>query len=204
MSNDRGLNLTRRGFGSILSGAAAALGLGRSDAVIAAVTPGSLPDADLRDAALRGLALAGKRGDPVGAAAAEAALNRLAKTDPEGALLGRIYQLLDARPAAYWEGGGAPAAAPDLALLHTAIRACQPVAFGYTDLAGNRSLRTVRPLALVHPPQGVKLLTWCEERGDFRQFFVRSAQGLTALNGNFSADRLTLLQGLLAKEASRA
>lgn len=96
------------------------------------------------------------------------------------------------------------AAAADLATLHAAIRACQPVSFGYTDLSGNETARKVLPLALVHPPQGVKLLAWCEERGDFRQFFVRAMSHLTPRAGNFSEDRLALLEGLLEKEAGRA
>ena len=63
---------------------------------------------------------------------------------------------------------------------------------------------TTLPLALVHPPQGVKLLAWCEERKDFRQFFVRAMQGLTLGVGDFSQERMALLQGLLDKEAKRA
>lgn len=115
-------------------------------------------DPDLRDAALRDLALAGYRGDPVTAAAAHAAIERLSETDPEGALLARLYQMLDVRPAQYWPEDAPDADAADLAALHLAIRACQPVAFGYTDMSGNKTARTVLPLALVHPPQGVKLL----------------------------------------------
>jgi predicted DNA-binding transcriptional regulator YafY len=148
--------------------------------------------------------LASHRGDPVAAAAAEAALARLAETDPEAAFLGRIYQLLDVRPAAYWHGDQPAAAAADLSALHGAIRASQPVAFGYTDLSGQQTTRTVLPLALVHPPQGVKLLAWCEERMDFRQFFVRAMLGLALREGDFSGDRLALLQGLLDKETGRA
>ena len=78
------------------------------------------------------------------------------------------------------------------------------MAFGYTDLSGQETTRTVLPLALVHPPQGVKLLAWCEERRDFRQFFVRAMQGLTLREGDFSGDRKALLEGLLEKEADRA
>jgi len=62
----------------------------------------------------------------------------------------------------------------------------------------------VLPLALVHPPQGVKLLAWCEERRGFRQFFVRAMERLTLREGDFSRDRLALLRGLLDKEATRA
>ncbi|MDQ1850791.1 WYL domain-containing protein [Gemmobacter fulvus] len=161
-------------------------------------------DPDLRDAALRGLALAGYRGDPVTAAAANAALARLVETDPEAGLLGRIYQVLDVRPAAYWPDDVPAAAVADLGVLHAAIRACQPVAFGYTDLDGNKTTRTVLPLALVHPPQGVKLLAWCAARQDFRQFFVRSMQGPKPQPGDFSGDRMALLEGLLDKYTGRA
>ena len=142
--------------------------------------------------------------DPVTAAAANVALARLAETDPEAGLLGRIYQMLDVRPAAYWPDDVPAAAAADLAILHAAIRACQPEAFGYTDLEGNEATRTVLPLALVHPPHGVKLLVWCAEREDFRQFFVRSMQGPTPRPGDFSDDRMALLEGHLDKYFGRA
>ena len=198
------LTLTRRALGTRLAGLAAAIGFGQSVATSVAAQPASALDPELRDAALRGLALASHRGDPVAAKAAEATLARLAETDPEAALLGRIYQLLDVRPAAYWHGDMPAAAAADLSGLHGAIRASQPVAFGYTDLSGQETTRTVLPLALVHPPQGVKLLAWCEERGDFRQFFVCAMQGLTLREGDFSGDRVELLQRLLEKEAARA
>jgi predicted DNA-binding transcriptional regulator YafY len=198
------LTLTRRALGTRLAGFAAAIGFGQSAATNVAAQPSSALDPELRDAALRGLALASHRGDPVAARAAEATLARLAETDPEAALLGRIYQLLDVRPAAYWHGDLLAAAAADLSALHGAIRASQPVAFGYTDLSGQVTTRTVLPLALVHPPQGVKLLAWCEERRDFRQFFVRALQGLTLREGDFSGDRMALLRGLLDKEAGRA
>ena len=198
------LTLTRRALGTRLAGFAAAIGFGQSAATSVAAQPASAIDRELRDAALRGLALASHRGDPVAAKAAEATLARLAETDPEAALLGRIYQLLDVRPAAYWHGDLPTAAAADFSALHGAIRASQPVAFGYTDLSGQVTTRTVLPLALVHPPQGVKLLAWHEERRDFRQFFVRSMQRLTLREGEFSGDRLALLRGLLEKEAARA
>lgn len=198
------LTLTRRALGTRFAGAAAAIGFGNGAAASGMAKPAPALDPDLRDAALRGLALAGYRGDPVTAAAANAALARLAETDPEGALLGRIYRMLDVRPAAYWRKDVPEAAAADLATLHAAIRACQPVTFGYTDLSENETTRRVLPLALVHPPQGVKLLAWCEERQDFRQFFVRAIKGLAPCPGDFSEDRLALLEGLLEKESGRA
>jgi len=196
--------ITRRALGTRIAVAAAAFGFGNGAATRVAASPGPVMDPDLRDAALRGLALAGHRDDPVTAAAANAALARLAETDPEAGLLGRIYQLLDVRPAAYWPDNVPAAGAAELAILHAAIRACQPVAFGYTDLDGNQTARTVLPLALVHPPQGVKLLAWCAEREDFRQFFVRSMQNPTPRSGDFSDGRMALLEGLLDKYTGSA
>lgn len=152
---------------------------------------------------MRGLALAGHRGEPVTAAAAKAALKRLAEADPEAALLGRIYQLLDVRRAAYWPQDVPEAATADFATLHAVISATQPVAFSYTDQSGNQTTHTVLPLSLVHPPQGVKLLAWGQERSDFRQFFVRAMRGFAPQPGDFGADRLALLEGLLEKESWR-
>ncbi|MDO5648352.1 WYL domain-containing protein [Paracoccus sp. (in: a-proteobacteria)] len=184
--------MTRRGLAARLTAAAATVGLGAGPAQAAA-------DPVLRDAALRGLALAGMRGDPVAQAAADRTLAQMAQTDPEGALLARLYRRLDAPPTTYHEP--APAAARDaLALLHDLIAACRPVRFHYTDLQDQDSERVVLPLALVHPPQGVKLLAWCQERGDYRQFFVRAMDALTPQMGDFRAERMTLLQGLAEKE----
>ncbi|MDO5611970.1 MAG: WYL domain-containing protein [Paracoccus sp. (in: a-proteobacteria)] len=198
------VSLTRRALASRLAGVAAAIGIGGHGlSPVQAAAPAL--DPDLRDAALRGLALADHRGDPVNAAAARAAMQRLVETDPEGALLLRLYRKLDVRPAAYWQDQqlDLPDAAPHhLGALHRAIRDHAPIRFGYTDLQGKETERAVLPLALVHPPQGVKLLAWCSEAGDYRQFFVRAMQGLTILPGNFSDDRMELLQGLVHKEGA--
>lgn len=192
--------LTRRSLASRLIFGAAAIGLGNSAQAVPA-HPMAV-DPDLRDAALRGLALADRRGDPVAAGAADAALARLAETDPEGALLARLYRRLDVRPSAYWADDAPQAEARDLAVLHGAIAASRPVWFGYTDLNDRTSERTVLPLALVHPPQGVKLLAWCLSAEGYRQFFVREMRELTLGTKDFSARRMALLQGLVEKEGA--
>lgn len=189
---------TRRELASRLVSGAAALGVGASAASASGAQAGL--QLDLRDAALRGLALAHHRGDPVETAAANAAIANLAVTDPEAALLCRLYRRLDERPSAYWRAD-APAADPsNLALVHMAIRECRPIAFGYCDLSDNETGRTVLPLALVHPPQGVKLLAWCQMRAGFRQFFVRAMREPVLLPGDFSQQRVELLAGLVDKE----
>lgn len=85
-------------------------------------------------AALKDLALASHRGDPVAAKAAKAAFAQLAETDPESALLGRIYQLLELRLATFFYGD-LPEAAADFSALHGATRASPSVDFNYTDLS---------------------------------------------------------------------
>jgi predicted DNA-binding transcriptional regulator YafY len=196
---DAPLSLTRRGLAKGLAlGVTLMAGPARANASVSAPIPAL--DPALRDAALRGLALAGYRGDAVSAQAAEAAIARLAETDPEGALLARLYRALDVRPALVYRVDLPPAAPEVLAVLHAAIAASQPVAFGYTDLSDQTSARSVLPLALVHPPQGVKLLAWCQAAEGYRQFFVRAMQDVQPRAGDFSAERMALLQGLVEKE----
>lgn len=188
---------TRRALARLFASGTAALGMAP---LTAPAAPAAAVDPALRDAALRGLALAGHRGDPVSARAAQDAIIRLAQTDPEAALLARLYRALDVRPSSMYRLDQ-PAAQPEtLTLLHDAITRSQPVAFGYTDQSDQQSQRIVLPLALVHPPQGVKLMAWCDLRQGYRQFFVRAMTGTTPLAGDFSARRLTLLQGLVEKE----
>ncbi len=150
------------------------------------------------------MALADHRGDPVAAETARQAISRLAETDPEAALLCRLYRKLDVRPSAnYRADTDVPDAVPEnLRTLHNAIDACRAVSFSYTDLNGEGSTRTVLPLALVHPPQGVKLLAYCQLRKDYRQFFVRNLRNLEVVSGEFSEARYALLAGLVEKQGA--
>ena len=126
----------------------------------------------------------------------------MTETDPEGALLARLYRALDVRPSQYYRADMPEAAPAQLEVLHGAIAASQPVFFGYTDLSDQQSEREVLPLALVHPPQGVKLLAWCEAAQGYRQFFVRAMRDLVLRPGGFAERRMALLQGLVEKEGA--
>ena len=95
------LSLTRRALGTRLAGAAAAIGFGQGAAAKGVSDPAPALDPDLRDAALRGLALADYRGDPVTAAAAKATIERLSVTDPSRSST-RIWITLDGRYALVW------------------------------------------------------------------------------------------------------
>ncbi|HQS98166.1 MAG: hypothetical protein B7X90_17310 [Novosphingobium sp. 17-62-19] len=205
MRSDKHLALTRRAFATGLSGSLAALPA-TAHALADANQKVDLNDPDMRDAALRGLARAGERGDPVLAAKAEATLARLQASDPEAAMLVQVYKAYDVDAAVhrYNTLGSDSAAAPALALLHSAIQHCRAVSFHYTDLEDQQTSRTALPLAIVHPAQGIKLLAWCEKRGDIRQFFVRSMGDLTVGTAGFGPQRLSLLQKLADSAALRA
>ena len=46
----------------------------------------------------------------------------------------------------------------------------------------------------------MKLLAWCQKAEGYRQFFVRMMRDAVTLTGDFSAQRMALLQGLVDKE----
>jgi predicted DNA-binding transcriptional regulator YafY len=149
----------------------------------------------LHGAALRSLALAGQRGAPIATVATDATLRQLAETDPGGA---RLYRAVDVRrPAGYFWSDNPAAAEVILKIVHQAARAIRSVAFDYIDLEGEPCSRTVLPLALVYPPQRVKLLAWCQKAKGYRQFFVRSINGISARTWAFAPDRMALLRGLV-------
>jgi predicted DNA-binding transcriptional regulator YafY len=58
----------------------------------------------------------------------------------------------------------------DLALLRRALRMRLKVHFAYTDITGQASARTVRPLSLAFFGPVWMLAGWCELRDDFRTF----------------------------------
>jgi predicted DNA-binding transcriptional regulator YafY len=65
-----------------------------------------------------------------------------------------------------------PEIAVDMAGLRRCVREERKVLIDYLDLAGTRSVRVVRPMALVFFPPVWVLLGWCELRRDFRSFRV--------------------------------
>ncbi|TKD51212.1 helix-turn-helix transcriptional regulator [Sphingomonas baiyangensis] len=196
------LKVSRRGFAAGLTGTLTAL-LPRNASVAAEGDGATLrDDRFLRDATLRGLARAGERGDPVLAEQAEAAIETLARTDPEAALLVRIYRRFEQDSPVFQprHPASGPEFATALSVLHDAIADCREIGFAYTALDGVTSTRRVLPLVLVQPRQGIKLIAWCELRSDFRQFFVRSIANLRVEPVRFVGNRLGLLARLAEQE----
>lgn len=81
-----------------------------------------------------------------------------------------------------------------LAPLRQAIRAAQAVEIIYCSLNGERSKRTVKPIALVYFAEVNLLAAWCEARADYRHFRIDRIQSMTPLDRFFPDERKDLLK----------
>ncbi len=112
-----------------------------------------------------GARLLRRTGDPGLAKAAEGVLSKLTVALPES-----LRESL-ATPPFYVSPEGAPAPpAADLSAIRVAIRDERKLAIAYADAQGNRTERTVWPIAVAYYVQSTLLGAWCELRGDFRHF----------------------------------
>jgi predicted DNA-binding transcriptional regulator YafY len=73
-----------------------------------------------------------------------------------------------------------PAMGKLLDIMREAIVERRRLAFDYKDEGGQASARAVRPLGLYFWGQRWTLAAWCEMRGDFRNFRLDRAAGVTA------------------------
>lgn len=147
---------------------------------------------------VRGLAMIDLFADPVLEEDGAALLDQIGSRLPEASLLVALYRRY--RAPVPVEASRAGESAEALTDLHQAVAHARTITFNYTDLEGERSSRSVLPLAIVHPPQGIQLLGWCELRGDYRKFYVRAMQGITRTGSTFADQRFSLLGGLVAQE----
>ena len=73
----------------------------------------------------------------------------------------------------------------DMATFREAIDARQKVWLAYTDLAGEETERTVRPLGLFFWGYSWSMTAWCELRGDFRSFRLDRMREVRVLESRF-------------------
>jgi predicted DNA-binding transcriptional regulator YafY len=73
----------------------------------------------------------------------------------------------------------------DLADLRRAVRSQRKVHFRYTDVVGQGSERTVRPLSLAYFGPVWVLAAWCELRTDFRTFRLDRMEGFAVTDEHF-------------------
>ena len=79
-------------------------------------------------------------------------------------------------------------AAPYLPQLREAITASEKLDLSYTDLAGRKSLRRIRPLQLEFWGRVWTVTSWCENTNDFKTFRVDLFTGLKPTGEHFTAE----------------
>ena len=121
--------------------------------------------ADEVEAIAVSLSLLGRTGDTGLQAAAERVGQKISSVLPgnAGRALGN-----PALHASRWHA--IPLAGPDPGAMRQAIRDEAKISICYQDPNRKRSLRIVKPLALVYYIESVVLAAWCEQRRDFRHF----------------------------------
>jgi predicted DNA-binding transcriptional regulator YafY len=88
----------------------------------------------------------------------------------------------------------------DLADLRRAVRSQIKVHFRYTDVLGQGSERTVRPLSLAYFGPVWVLAAWCELRVDFRTFRLDRMEGFGVLEDRFRTEAGKTLHDFLKRD----
>ena len=149
--------------------------------------------AEEADAIAIGVRLLRRLRDPKLQRAAESVLAKLTAVVPKA-----LQSQLAAAPV-YVSDGSAPApAGVDPAALRTAIHEARKVAIAYMDEAGQRTNRTIRPVAMGYYVDVTLLGAWCELRDDFRNFRVDRILTAELLDERFTAESAKLTAQWLA------
>ncbi len=141
------------------------------------------------EAIVVGLALLGRTGDKGLETAAESVTRKIADVLPDP-----IGKAIDDAPlfASNWHA--IPDAGIDLELVRRAIRHEEMLQIVYEDLSGIRTVRDVKPVALVYYVESVVLAAWCGLRGDFRHFRLDRIAECVTLGNRFANEGATLLR----------
>ncbi len=143
-------------------------------------------DRDELDALTIGLRLVGREADPVLQGAALSALEKIRNSSNFSG------EALDT-----------PIFAPDfgrhehlhmMSIMRMAMRNATVMDLEYEALSGERTLRKVKPLALIFFPQAHLLATWCHLRQDFRNFRMDKIISARDTGENFTVEKANLLR----------
>lgn len=103
--------------------------------------------------------------------------------------------------------------APDYAMTDTmaetfevirlAVRQRRVVEFRYKDLAGSETQRAIRPLGLYFFGQGWMLASWCELRGDFRNFRLDRIANIRTTERSYKEEAGKTLDEFIAIEEAK-
>jgi predicted DNA-binding transcriptional regulator YafY len=119
------------------------------------------------------------------------------------AVRAKIAAVVPCRPAVaaletpffVWGQGASVAPVVCMGEVRQAIRGARKIVLDYAALDGQRTQRTVWPLAIAYFAESTLLGTWCELRQDYRHFRADRIRGLTILDEPYPASQPGLLAG---------
>ncbi|MCH9671384.1 MAG: YafY family transcriptional regulator [Gammaproteobacteria bacterium] len=117
---------------------------------------------------------------------AGAAANAIAKV--EAAIPDRLRRHMENAPLLAPDNHHTEALDVDLGRLRLSIRQREKLYFAYQDGSGEKTSRTVRPLALSFYGPIWLLVSWCELRGDFRSFRLDRIKDLEVTKDSFEPE----------------
>lgn len=151
-------------------------------------------DPDELEALALGINMVNNWTDEAFAAKANSALEKIQAVLPES-LLHEMEQLathsVASRARLPWE--------VSFSAIRECIRNRKKIAFAYADQEGNKSNRTVRPLALVFFGPVWLVVSWCEKRKAFRNFRLDRMKNMTIPGTTFRDEKDKTLQAYLAQ-----
>lgn len=150
---------------------------------------------DELDALVLGARIVASWADPVLATAAKDVLAKVEAVLPE-TLRPRVRSLALLAPPT----DRRPEVAFDMARLRRAVREQRKVRVGYTSEKGERTERTLWPMALAFFPPVWLLLAWCELRQDFRSFRVDRVDAIAFADERYPATPGRRLIDFLGRE----
>jgi len=153
---------------------------------------------DELDAIAVGARLVRRLRDPGLQQAAESVLSKIATALPEA-----LRPAVLSAPALVSDGDAATPAGIDLSELRNAIRETRKLSITYDDETGQRTRRTIWPVAMVYYVDVTLIAAWCELRNDFRHFRVERIAASTLLEDRFYTENGRLTQRWFALQAVR-
>lgn len=150
--------------------------------------------ADEIDAIAVGARLVRRLRDPGLQDAADSVLAKITTILPDGLRPGVI-----SAPFYVSDGQAATPRGIDLSDVRYAIRETRKMRITYADARGQRSNRTIWPIAMAYYVDATLIGAWCELRLDYRHFRVERIVTSTLLDETFSTDGGKLVEGWLAQ-----
>lgn len=145
------------------------------------------------EALVLGLAQVRAMGDPAMAEAAEAALAKITATLPE-----RVQRHAVHAVSRSYSFGARAKVPPHTALIRQACWDEEELTLTFTDVRGEVTRRTIRPLAIVYFDSALVCLAWCCLRDGFRRFDLARIRDVARTGSSFRPRRVPLLRDYIA------